>query len=306
MLQACTNPEMAAEITLQPVRRHDVDAAVFFSDIVVPLFLAGVGIDIVAGVGPVLDNPVRKVEDVERLTQLEVADWSPIEQAATLVRQELPFEKVLLGFAGAPFTLASYLIESSEPGASKAERRACKRTKEFIRKEPKAWRRLATWCAKLSGQFMAAQIRGGAEAVQLFDSWAGTLSLEEYRLEALPFSALAFEVARGAKHIHFAVDSGHLLEALGELSQVVSVGIDVSLDEAARRLPGKVLQGNLDPSVLVGDEPEVCLETAWEQAKQILALGRAAPAHIFNLGHGVLPNTDPGVLTELVARIHAW
>lgn len=334
MLQACTTPDLTAEITLQPVRRHDVDAAVFYSDIVVPLYLAGAGIDIVPGIGPVLDEPVRSAADVDRLSALEVEDWAVIEEAAAMVRRSLAFDKVLFGFAGAPFTLASYLIESGS-GGSKAERRECRRTREFIKSEPAAWTRLATWCAKLSGQFMKAQINGGAEAVQLFDSWAGALTLEEYRRVALPYSALAFQGAPGAAHVHFAVGAGHLLEALGEIAEVVSVGTDVTLDEAARRLPGKVLQGNLDPELLLGEDstranadnpaqpladaaapirmetastsaPTSPIEAAWAEAERVLEAGRAAPAHVFNLGHGVLPETDPGVLTELVARVHAW
>lgn len=326
MLEACTNPELAAEITLQPVRRHNVDAAVFFSDIVVPLYLAGVGIDIVPGIGPLLDQPITTAADVNRLTELEVSDWEVIETAATLVRRDLPYEKVLLGFAGAPFTLASYLIETSEPGASKAQRRTCRRTREFIATEPAAWSRLATWCAKLSGQFMKAQINGGAEAVQLFDSWAGSLTVEEYRRFALPYTSIAFQGASGATHVHFGVGTAHLLEAMGEVAEVISISDDVSLSEAASRLPGKVLQGNLNPGLLVAggtreDTPSEptegereqekaaashTVEAAWREARRVLEEGLQAPAHIFNLGHGVKPQTDPGVLTELTARVHDW
>lgn len=302
MLQACTTPEMAAEITLQPVRRHDVDAAVFFSDIVIPLYLCGTGVDMVHGIGPVLDPPLRSVADVERLVELEVADWSVIEDAAAMVRRELAFEKVLLGFAGAPFTLASYLIESGS-GGDKAQRRACVRTRDFMRREPEAWAKLATWCARLSGQFLAAQIRGGAEAVQLFDSWAGALSVAEYREYAQPYTRMTLAAAKGVNHVNFAVAASHLLEALGETADVVSVGGDISLDVAVKLLPGKVLQGNLDPELLVQSDPK---ENLWQAAEAVLEAGRAAPAHIFNLAHGVIPETDPGLLTELVARVHAW
>lgn len=314
MLAACTTPEIAAEITLQPVRRHHVDAAVFFSDIVVPLYLAGADIDIVPGRGPVLKQPLTSAAEVEKLTELEVADWSVIEQAAAHVRRELPYEKVLLGFAGAPFTLASYLLEAGGP-----RRRECLETRAFIEAEPAAWTKLATWCAKLSGQFMKAQINGGAEAVQLFDSWAGALTAEEYRRFALPYSTLAFQGAPGATHVHFGVGTAHLIEAMGEISEVVSIGSDLGLDAAARRLPGKVLQGNLDPDLLVTAEqpaqtdsnptdakPTDHMEQIWREAEQVLQAGLAAPAHIFNLGHGVRPDTDPGVLTELTARIHTW
>ncbi|NMX04220.1 uroporphyrinogen decarboxylase family protein [Mobiluncus mulieris] len=344
MLTACTTPDLVAEITLQPVRRHDVDAAVFFSDIVIPLYLCGAGIDMVDGIGPVLDPPVCGVADVERLVGLEVSDWGVIEDAAALVRRELAFEKVLLGFAGAPFTLASYLIESGQPGVSKAQRRACLRTREFMRCQPEAWAKLATWCARLSGEFLAAQIRGGAEAVQLFDSWVGVLTESEYREYAQPYTRMALKAAKGVNHVNFAVAASHLLEALGETADVVSVGTDISLKAAAARLPGKVLQGNLNPELLVaattGDsgmaphEPEsgtggegdggTCgaphgktsststikmfsaKEKLWQDAEAVLEAGRAAPAHIFNLGHGVIPETDPGLLTELVARVHAW
>lgn len=314
MLAACTTPEIAAEITLQPVRRHHVDAAVFFSDIVVPLYLAGADIDIVPGRGPVLKQPLTSAAEVEKLTELEVSDWSVIEQAAAHVRRELPYEKVLLGFAGAPFTLASYLLEAGGP-----RRRECLETRAFIEAQPAAWTKLATWCAKLSGQFMKAQINGGAEAVQLFDSWAGALTAEEYRHFALPYSTLAFQGAPGATHVHFGVGTAHLIEAMGEISEVVSVSSDLSLEDAARRLPGKVLQGNLDPDLLVPAEqpaqtdsnptdakPTDHMEQIWREAEQVLQAGLAAPAHIFNLGHGVRPDTDPGVLTELTARIHTW
>lgn len=314
MLSACTTPEIAAEITLQPVRRHHVDAAVFFSDIVVPLYLAGANIDIVPGRGPVLKQPLTSAAEVEKLTELEVSDWSVIEQAAAHVRRELPYEKVLLGFAGAPFTLASYLLEAGGP-----RRRECLETRAFIEAEPAAWTKLATWCAKLSGQFMKAQINGGAEAVQLFDSWAGVLTAEEYRRFALPYSTLAFQGAPGATHVHFGVGTAHLIEAMGEIAEVVSIGSDLGLDQAARRLPGKVLQGNLDPDLLVTAEqpaqtdsnptdakPTDPMEQIWREAEQVLQAGLAAPAHIFNLGHGVRPDTDPGVLTELTARIHTW
>lgn len=331
MLRACITPDLVAEITLQPVRRHDVDAAVFFSDIVVPLYLAGVDIDIVPGVGPVLGEPLETVADVERLTDLQVDDWAVIEDAAAAVRRELAFEKVLLGFAGAPFTLASYLLESAAPGVAKAERRACRRTREFMRREPKSWAKLASWCARLSGEFLAAQIRGGAEAVQLFDSWAGVLSLAEYRENAQPYTRLALAAAKGVNHVNFAVRAAHLLEAFGETADVISLGTDISLDAAAKRLPGKVLQGNLDPELLLaasqgaaGMAPHAPQTTVtselvepgessgdaktrlWQEAERVLEAGQAAPAHIFNLGHGVHPDTDPGLLTELVARIHAW
>ena len=302
MLTACTTPDLVAEITLQPVRRHDVDAAVFFSDIVIPLYLCGAGIDMVDGIGPVLDSPVRSVADVERLVGLEVSDWSVIEDAAALGRRELAFEKVLLGFAGAPFTLASYLIESGQPGVSKAQRRACLRTREFMRCQPQAWAKLATWCARLSGEFLAAQIRGGAEAVQLFDSWVGVLTESEYREYAQPYTRMALEAAKGVNHVNFAVAASHLLEALGETADVVSVGVDISLDTAAARLPETVLQGNLDPELLIQSDSE----KIWSEADKVLQAGQAAPAHIFNLGHGVKPETDPGLLTELVARVHAW
>ena len=166
---------------------------------------------------------------------------------------------------------------------------------------------------------MKAQINGGAEAVQLFDSWAGALTAEEYRRIALPYSTLAFQGAPGATHVHFGVGTAHLIEAMGEISEVVSIGSDLGLDAAARRLPGKVLQGNLDPDLLVTAEqpaqtdatptdakPTDHMEQIWREAEQVLQAGLAAPAHIFNLGHGVRPDTDPGVLTELTARIHTW
>lgn len=310
MLDSCLNPELASEITLQPVRRHGVDAAVFFSDIVVPLKLAGVDVDIVAGRGPVFANPARSLDDVRRLR----AESGPerlresldsIREAVRLTVQELG-STPLIGFAGAPFTLAAYLVEG---GPSREHLRA----RSLMLSDPETWHELLAWAGELSGIFLEAQIEAGASAVQLFDSWAGSLSAENYRANVAPASRLALEPARGARFIdtagveqpvpivHFAVGSGHLLEELNSVG-ASAVGVDwrIPLDEASRRLGDAVpLQGNLDPAILTA--PPGVLETHLDD---VIARGRRAPGHVLNLGHGVPPETDPTVLTRIVQLAH--
>jgi uroporphyrinogen decarboxylase len=295
MLEACRNPDLITEITMQPVRRHGVDAAILFSDIVVPLVAIGVGIDIVAGVGPVIDKPIRSTADLDVLRDLDRDDVPFVTTAVhELVRQlgQTP----LIGFAGAPFTLASYLIEGG-PSREHA------RTKALMHGAPDLWHALLARLASIASTFLRMQIEAGASAVQLFDSWAGALSAADYETFVLPHSRAVLEPLAdlGVPRIHFGVGTGELLGLMRRAgADVVGVDWRVPLDEAARRLgPGAVVQGNLDPALLLADWPVVEREV-----RRVVAEGRAASGHIFNLGHGVPPDTDPGVLTRVVELVH--
>ena len=368
MLDLCLRPEWAAEITLQPVRRHGVDAAVLFSDIMVPLRLAGVGVRIEPGVGPVITPPVRDAAQVAALTArrygegpdgeagvraigrgaaLAVAELgSPAAPgagatagpdgsaegagAAPSARSPLGRElggrelaglahsadkagwTPLIGFGGAPFTLAAYLVEGRPSRDHLAAR-------TLMHADPAAWDRLMTWCALLTGDFIATQVEAGAVAAQLFDSWAGSLSPADYRARVAPYSALAIERARRAISpttggpaplIHFGTGTARILAPMRDAG-ARAVGVDERTDlaEAIEALADSEggpcpVQGNIDPALLgAGAAP---LERAVETC---LAAGRAAPAHVVNLGHGVPPGADPAILTGLVAQVHdsaAW
>nr|WP_242624745.1 uroporphyrinogen decarboxylase [Krasilnikovia cinnamomea] len=294
MLESCRRPELVTEITLQPVRRHGVDAAILFSDIVVPLAAAGIDLDIVAGTGPVIADPVRAREDLDRLRPITVADVSFVDEAVRLLVKELGATP-LIGFAGAPFTLASYLVEG---GPS----RTYTRTKAMMYGAPQLWHDLCARLAEITLAFLRVQIDAGVSAVQLFDSWAGALSEADYRRYVLPHSAsvLGGLATAGVPRIHFGVGTALLLPAMGEAgADVVGVDWRTPLDRAAATLGGRAVQGNLDPATLFAPWPVV-----EEQARRVLAEGRAAPGHVFNLGHGVLPETDPDVLTRLVDLVH--
>jgi uroporphyrinogen decarboxylase len=301
MLRACMTPELACEITLQPVHRHGVDAAILFSDIVVPLRAAGVALDIVAGTGPVVDRPVRSAADVAALPVLEPDAVEPVAAAVRLLVTKLG-STPLIGFAGAPFTLASYLVEG---GPSRHH----ERTKALMHSEPDIWHALLHRLAGLTLTFLRVQAAAGVDAVQLFDSWAGALSEREYRQFVLPHSAfvLAGLAETGLPRIHFGVGTGELLGAMTEAgADVVGVDWRVPLDAAAQRVRAArrsgpaVLQGNLDPAVLLAGWPAVEREV-----RRVVAEGRAADAHVLNLGHGVLPDTDPDVLTRIVELAHS-
>ncbi|BFU43044.1 uroporphyrinogen decarboxylase [Krasilnikovia sp. MM14-A1004] len=294
MLESCRRPELVTEITLQPVRRHGVDAAILFSDIVVPLAAAGIDLDIVAGTGPVIADPIRTREDVDRLRPITVADVSFVDEAVRLLVKELAATP-LIGFAGAPFTLASYLVEG---GPS----RTYTRTKAMMYGAPQLWHDLCARLAEITLAFLRVQIDAGVSAVQLFDSWAGALSEADYRRYVLPHSAavLGGLADAGVPRIHFGVGTALLLPAMGEAgADVVGVDWRTPLDRAAATVGGRAVQGNLDPATLFA--PWQVVE---EQARRVLAEGRAAPGHVFNLGHGVLPDTDPDVLTRLVELVH--
>lgn len=298
MLESCLDPELAAELTVQPVRRHGVDAGIFFSDIVVPLRLAGVDVDIAPGVGPVLGTPVRTADDVTRLRDLGPLDDERLEPITAGVRTAVAKlgDTPLIGFAGAPFTLAAYLVEGRPSRDHLAARR-------LMHADPQTWSALAAWAADLSGAFLRAQVRAGAAAAQLFDSWAGSLSEADYRAHALPHSTAALAAVRDeVPTIHFGTGTGELLAALRDAGPA-AVGVDdrVPLDEANRRLGGTVpLQGNLDPARLAAPWP--VLEA---HVRDVVERGRSAPGHVVNLGHGVPPDTDPDVLTRVVELVHS-
>lgn len=334
MLEACLDPELVVEATLQPVRRHGVDAAILFSDIMVPLLLAGADVRIEPGTGPVVDPPVRTAADVDRLVS-GGADLSrrpgglaAVESAVRAVVARLgPVPPVrespwstpgpprhgregahpwtpLLAFGGAPFTLAAYLVEG-RPSRDHLAARA------MMHADARAWDRLMTWCAQVTGQFIAAQVHSGAAASQLFDSWAGSLSAPDYRERVAPYSRLAIELARQAPSpstgrtaplIHFGLVGPDLLPELRRAGGD-AIGVDhrTPLDVAARLVGSDVpVQGNIDPAYLFA--PAEALD---RQVADVLERGRAAPGHVLNLGHGVPPGADPDVLTRLVRKVHA-
>lgn len=297
MLDSCFTTELVVEITMQPVRRHGVDAAIFFSDIVVPLKAIGVDLDIVAGVGPVIAEPIRSRAQLAQLRDLEPDDVAPVLAAVTALTGELG-STPLIGFAGAPFTLASYLVEGRPS-------RDYRHTKAMMHSDPDLWHDLMGRIAAIAGQFLRLQVQAGASAVQVFDSWAGALSLADYRTFSQPHSAAVLDAVADldVPRIHFGVGTGELLGAMGDAgADVVGVDWRIPLDEAVRRIgPGYSVQGNLDPTLLFAP-PEV----VEREAHRVLDEGRAARGHVFNLGHGVLPETDPDALTRLVDVVHGY
>jgi len=295
MLDACLDPALSSEITLQPVRRHGVDAGIFFSDIVVPLKLAGVDVDIVPGRGPVLASPIRSMADVAALRPLEPDSLAPIADGVARTVAELG-KTPLIGFAGAPFTLAAYLVEG---GPSKDHLRA----RTLMHSDPAAWDALLTWAAGVTGAFLRAQVLAGASAVQLFDSWVGSLSVADYEARVAPFSALAIAPVRDINIpiVHFGVGTGELLASMTAIGvDVMGVDDRIPLDEASRRLGDRVpLQGNINSALLAAPWP--VLEA---HVLDVIERGRAAPSHVLNLGHGVPPETDPDILTRIVQLAH--
>ncbi len=297
ILGAIAQPELAAELTLQPVRRYGVDAAILFSDIVVPLAAIGVGVEVVTGRGPVVDRPFRTAEDLERLRPLEPeTDLAHVLETVRLVVAEL--DVPLIGFAGAPFTLASYLIEG---GPS----RTFARTKALMHAEPELWHGIVDRLADIALAALRAQVGAGASAIQLFDSWAGALSPADYTTFALPASRKVLEGAGdlGVPRIHFGVGTGELLGLMsGAGADVVGVDWRVPLSVARRRIgTGRAVQGNLDPAVCLAP-----VDVVIEEATRVLVDAGGKPGHVFNLGHGVLPETDPGVLARVVDTVHDW
>lgn len=295
ILDAIADADLAAEITLQPVRRYGVDAAILYSDIMVPVWAIGFGVEVTPGVGPVIDPPFRHRDDLRRLRRLEPELDTPfvIETVAELVAE---LDVPLIGFAGAPFTVASYLVEG---GSS----RTYGKTKALMYGDPGLWSDLLDRLADIAIASIRSQVAAGAAAIQLFDSWAGALSPPDYERFALPASQKVLSAAGelGVPRIHFGVSTGELLGLMADAgADVVGVDWRVPLDAARERVgPHRALQGNLDPTVCLAPWPAVAAA-----ARDVLRLNRGHPGHIFNLGHGVLPETDPVILERLVELVH--
>lgn len=294
MLDACLTPDLAAEITCQPVRRHGVDAAIFFSDIVVPIKCAGVDVEIKPGVGPVVAQPFQSVADVQRLPAPTSEMFAAVAEGVQRTVAQLD-QTPLIGFAGAPFTVASYLIEG---GPS----RDLPKTKAMILRQPQLFAAIASRLAALAAEFLRVQILNGASAVQLFDSWAGNLPARLYREHVLPHSAAVFAAISDLEvpSIHFAVGANHLAHDMATAgSDVLGVDFRIDLEDVAPELRAAMpLQGNLDPAVLLSDRSTIDSEVA-----RVIAGGAGLPGHIFNLGHGVLPQTDPDLITFAVEAV---
>ena len=298
LLEICANAELAAEVTLQPVRRMGVDAAILFADILLPLIPLGFVVRFVAGEGPVIDNRIDGPADIGRLRDVAIEDaLAPTFEAIRIVRATLPPGVALIGFAGAPFTLASYLIEG---GPS----RSFVRTKRFMHSEPAAFGRLLEILAQRTTDYLCAQVAAGAQALQLFDSWAGVLSPDDYRAHVQPHTAAVFAglTGTGVPTLHFGTATGGLLEAMRDAGgDVIGVDWRVPLDEAWRRIGyDRGVQGNLDPGVLLGPVAEI-----ERQVDRVLAEAGGRPGHIFNLGHGLLPETPVDAVRAVVERVHA-
>ena len=296
ILDAIKQPELAAEFTLQPVRRHNVDAAVLYSDIVVPPHAVGFGIDVAPGTGPVASQPLRNRNDLERLRPLEVSDISYVVDTVKILADELKVP--LLAFAGAPFTVASYLIEGRPS-------RTYQNTKYLMRADTQLWNDVMERLVQHSVEFISAQLTAGAEAFQVFDSWAGSLSRPDYDTFVKPHTTAVFAQLAvrhpGIKGIHFGIGCDHLLESMNSVGNAV-IGLDwrTRISDARTRLGSQtVIQGNLDPALVLAGT-----DIALQGAADVLADNAGHPGHIFNLGHGVQPDTNPEVLTAVVDFVH--
>jgi len=296
ILEAIADPDLACEVTMQPVRRYGVDAAILFSDIVVPYHAIGFGVDVVPGRGPVIAEPFTSKHDLGRLRELTEVDVSHVTATVDLVVEQLKETNTpLIGFAGAPFTVASYLVEG-------APTREFAVIKTMMHAEPALFDQLLDRLVEITISFLRAQINHGARAVQLFDSWAGSLTREEYARFALPATQRVLEGIADLEvpTILFGVGTGELLGLMSTAgSSVVGIDWHVDLDEGRRRVGDKPVQGNLDPARCLGGE-----ELAVEAAREVLAKAGTAAGHIFNLGHGVLPTTDPAALEAVVRVVH--
>jgi uroporphyrinogen decarboxylase len=297
ILELCHHPELAVQVTLQPVERLGVDAAILFADILLPFEPLGLGLAFNAGEGPSIARPIREAAHVARLPEIDPEqDLGYVLDAVRLLAKTLPPHVPLIGFAGAPFTLASYAIEGGST-------RTFITTKRFRHAEPAAWHALMERFAGLVGRYLAAQARAGARALQLFDSWVGCLAPEDYRTYVQPYSRRALELAgaAGVPVIHFGTDTAGLLEDFAAAGgDVIGVDWRVPLDWAWERIgPARAIQGNLDPATLLA--PAATLEA---RVRDILRRAGGRPGHIFNLGHGVLPETPVEALQAVVELVH--
>jgi uroporphyrinogen decarboxylase len=285
-------PELCAEVTLQPVRRHDVDAAVLFADIMTPVLGMGLGVELVEGVGPVVEHPVRSRADVEALHVPDaVEEFAPVLEAVSLVRAELPPEKAVIGFCGGPFTVAGYLVEGRPS-------RELSRTKALMLSDPGLWDALMERLSATFAGYVRAKVAAGADVIQLFDSWVGALSPALYRERVAPWSARILD-AVDAPTIHFGTGASHLLPELAAAGGDV-IGLDwrLPLDAGAALVPGHAVQGNLDPAALLAP-----WDVVEREALDVVERAAGLPGHVFNLGHGVLPETDPDTLTRLAGLV---
>lgn len=294
LFEVCRHPELCAEVTLQPVRAHDVDAAVMFADIMLPVIGMGVDVELVENVGPVIAAPIASLADVDRLRVPEPEEAVPfILEAVRLVREELPEEKGLVGFAGAPFTVAGYLIEGKPT-------REFVKTKRCMYAAPDVWHGLMEKLTATFVAYLGGKVRAGADVIQLFDSWVGALSLEDYREFVAPYSARIL-ASVDVPTIHFGTGTAHLLEQMAAAGGDV-IGLDwrVPIARGWERVGfERGVQGNLDPALLLGP-----FERVRAAALRILDSVGERPGHVFNLGHGVLPETDPADLRRLVELVH--
>jgi uroporphyrinogen decarboxylase len=299
ILEICSLPDLAAEITLQPVTRLGVDAAIIFADILLPLIPMGIQLEFAAGEGPVIHNPIRSNSDVENLRPIEPREsLAAVLTAERIVRGALDGKTALIGFAGGPFTLASYLIES---GSS----RNYLKTKQMMYSAPATWRKLMEKLARVVSDYLIAQIEAGVQAVQLFDSWIGTLSPEDYRRYVLPYSQQIFNALRstGVPSIHFGTGTACLLPQMKEAGgNVIGIDWQTPIDWAWGQVDhSTAIQGNLDPTALFAPPEELDARVDW-----VLTQINDRPGHIFNLGHGILPETPVENVMRVVERVHSW
>jgi uroporphyrinogen decarboxylase len=288
-----STPELCAEVTLQPVRRHGVDAAVLFADIMTPVVAMGIDVELVEGIGPVVEQPVASAADVERLRVPDAEAFSPVLEAVRIVRRELEPEQAVVGFCGGPFTVAGYLVEGKPS-------RDFVKTKQLMYREPAVWHALLDKLAETSAGYVAAKVAAGADAIQLFDSWVGALTVSDYEELVAPYSTRVL-AAVDVPTIHFGTGTAHLLGSMAAAGGD-AIGLDwrVPLDQGWLAVgPEKAVQGNLDPAALLAPWERIEAE-----ALDILIRAGGRPGHVFNLGHGVLPETNPDDLTRLVELVH--
>jgi uroporphyrinogen decarboxylase len=298
LLQLCRTPDLATEVTLQPLRRIELDAAILFSDLLLPLAPMGIPFDFVQGEGPAIEQPIRRAADIDRLREVDVLDSLAYTfDAIRQIKRELGSRVPLIGFAGAPFTLASYAIEGGHSNNFAL-------TKSLMYSDPAAWHRLAHKLATTVADYLTAQIDAGVDAVQLFDSWVGALNEADYREFALPHTCRIFQaIGHRVPTIHFGVASGALLHAMREAGgEVIGADWRIPLDQAWERVgPDRAVQGNLDPTLLLGPRDRLL-----NGARDVLERAAGRPGHIFNLGHGILPMTPVENAQALARFVHEY
>jgi len=297
LLEICANPELAVAVTLQPVDLIEVDAAILFSDLLVPFTPMGLNFEFVKGEGPAVHNPIRTVDDVERLNRFEPREsLKHVLETIRLLRRELDGRVPLIGFGGAPFTLAAYAIEGG-PSTTYA------RTKAFMYAQPAAWHRLCSRFADMMADYLAAQVEAGVQALQVFDSWAGALGRSDYREFALPHTSRIFSALKstGVPLIHFAVNTAAILSDVAEnAADVIGVDWRQNIDESWAIIGhNRAIQGNMEPTLLLGPR-----ERMFAATEEILRRAAGRPGHIFNLGHGVLPNSSLETVQALARHVH--